>query len=148
MPPYLADWAGTTVKVTESVAVTPVASAAVMVACDVPLTVGVPEITPADEMVTPLGRETPEKETGTLPESVAASVTWTGVPTAPVSVLDPVIVITFFGATVMTNDVEAVAPEVSVTVTLTVVDPAVVGVPESTPVVEDRATPAGSGVAA
>ena len=122
-----------------------VPSVAVTVTLEVPAVLGEPEISPALEMLRPAGRPVALKVRGEFPESVAEIGRLVAELTAPVwlpgLVTDTVLWI------VQENAADPWAPVVSFAVTVTFDVPAVVGVPEISPVLDEMVRPAGRFVA-
>ena len=115
-----------------------------IVAVPAPATVGVPEITPELEIVTPVGSPVAEK----MSDSPELSVAWTvrfeiGLSCGQLWEAGAVTVTTGWLVTVSGSDNVPVALSASVAVTVAVKVPELVGSPESTPAL-DNERPVGS----
>src|SRR5579872_3847677 len=133
-----------TVKLIVTLAVAAALSFTVTTDATGPGVVGLPESWPPPEILTPAGRPEAEKVYGGVPP-LAPNVPDTGAPTVWFEIPGGGMITSGVTAIVTVNDLVAVVPLESVTVTPTVNVPAVVGVPPSDPLA-DAVTPGGSPV--
>lgn len=135
-----------TIQVKVAVPKAPLESVAVTVTVDEPTVVGEPEIKPVDEIDNPAGKLTARYVKVEATVSVARACTLTAVPVTVDCAPGLVTVTTCAVGDVIDHVNVAVpkAPVESVAVTVTEYDPASVGEPEITPVVDTMPNPAGN----